>query len=133
MCVIALCEKRKLTPLEIYFCWANNPDGAGISFMENDNHVFVKGIMTYRDFFHMYEYMDMFPHAVHFRIACSGGINPYMTHPYICEENSPLTLSWEGKSPVLFHNGVISLPHRREPGWTSTPGGGRGQVFEPGR
>jgi len=108
MCVIAVCETRKLTSTELIYCWINNPDGAGVAWKNKDGHVYQKGMMNFDQFEAYYEHINVFPHVVHFRIASSGAIVPHLTHPFICKENSPLLLEWNGEESLLFHNGVIS-------------------------
>jgi hypothetical protein len=73
-----------------------------------DTQAYLKGIMNFEQLEDWYEGFHILPHIVHFRIASSGAIVPHMTHPYICQENSPLHLEWAGKESILFHNGVIS-------------------------
>jgi predicted glutamine amidotransferase len=109
LCIIALCTEKKLTPIQIWYCWTNNPDGAGIAWTDGSKHFYSKGYMTYNEFIEAYKVMDgIFPHVVHFRTASSGDVIPSLTHPFVCSKKVPLNVEWEGKEPLLFHNGIIS-------------------------
>lgn len=109
MCVIAVCKDRKLTPTELIYCWINNPDGAGVAWgLGDDTHTYQKGIMDFDEFEVWYKDFNILPHIVHFRIASSGAIVPHLTHPFICQERSPLLLEWSGKESLLFHNGIVT-------------------------
>ena len=109
MCVIAVCKDRKLTTTELIYCWINNPDGAGVAWGNGeDAQVYKKGMMDYDQFEAWYQNFNILPHIVHFRIASSGAIVPHLTHPFICQEDSPLHLDWAGEESLLFHNGVVS-------------------------
>jgi len=107
MCIIAVCNDRKLTDAELLNCWENNSDGAGMAWFDKKEHVIKKGFMNYDLFKAEYASIDILPHIVHFRIATAGGVIPELTHPFICTKKSPLSLEWRGKEPVLFHNGIV--------------------------
>ena len=109
MCIIAICQDRKLTEKELKNCFENNPDGAGFSFVTDDNEVHIeKGFMTIKELIDAYEELCILPHVVHFRIATSGDVSPELTHPYRVEIDSKLDIFGKMDCPVLFHNGVIS-------------------------
>jgi len=109
MCLLVVCNTRKMTEKEIEGAWRSNKDGAGFAFVDgNGNHCYLKGFMKLEDFKAAYEHMDTRPHIVHFRQASSGGVSPEMTHPFECTPESELRLKYVGKNPVLFHNGVLS-------------------------
>ena len=108
MCVIAICNDRKLTEEELHSCWQNNDDGAGMAWFDGKKHVIEKGYMKYDEFKSRYENIDIFPHVVHFRIATAGGKIPELTHPFVCTRKSPTSIEWIGKEPVLFHNGIVT-------------------------
>lgn len=107
MCVIAICNDRKLTDDELHSCWQSNDDGAGMAWFDGKKHVIEKGYMKYDEFKNRYEDINIFPHVVHFRIATAGGKIPELTHPFICSRKSPTSIEWIGKEPVLFHNGIV--------------------------
>ena len=108
MCIIAACNKKKLSELQIWYCWTNNPDGAGIAWIHEGRHFYTKGYMTYDDFIQMYKQITILPHVVHFRTASSGYITPSLTHPFVCSEKVPKDTTWEGEEQLIFHNGIIS-------------------------
>lgn len=108
MCIIAICQKRKLTDDEIKNCFERNPHGAGLAYYDNETVYYKKGLMSKYDLIKEYEKIDIFPHVVHFRIGTSGANSPDLTHPFIVSEKSPLQLNYEGPESVLFHNGIYS-------------------------
>lgn len=108
MCIIAVAIERKLTYEEIENCFFNNPDGAGVAWSSGGKNHLRKGFMDVEEFIEFYaRKVNALPHVVHFRKATSGGVSPEMTHPFIVDLQSPLRLTWSGKKPLLFHNGVI--------------------------
>mgnify|MGYP000941694876 CR=1 FL=1 len=108
MCIICICDKRKLTDDEIYNCWTSNHDGAGIAWAENGKVKYKKGFLELEDFTKFYKNVNVLPHVVHFRTGTSGGNGPEMTHPFIVDDKGSLDLEYEGDKSVLFHNGVIT-------------------------
>ncbi len=108
MCVIAVCGNRKMTEEEIENCFKCNSDGVGIGWSENGMSRYSKGFMSLDSFLSHYEEIDTIPHIVHFRNSTSGGVKQELTHPFVISKDSALSLEYEGKESVLFHNGVIS-------------------------
>jgi predicted glutamine amidotransferase len=108
MCVIAVCNKRKMTEDEIKNCFDRNPDGTGIGWIEGDFNIYKKGFMNVDSFIEYYKTVNMFPHIVHFRIGTSGKNNDSLTHPFIVSAESPLLLEYKGRKSILFHNGIFS-------------------------
>lgn len=107
MCVIAVCQKRRLTRDEAKDMWLANPNGAGVAWRENGELVYRKGFMTRVEFEDFYFGRKLpLSHIVHFRIATHGGISAALTHPYICSDRSELPLLYKGSSELLFHNGM---------------------------
>ena len=104
MCIIAYAEGRKLTKEEFKNCFTNNPDGVGMCWNDGDNYRYIKGISKCKQAWKIYqkEVGDKLPHVVHFRIASTGGIKPELTHPFICNETSPIQMEYSGKDPLLF-------------------------------
>lgn len=107
MCIIAVCQDRKLTNEEFDRCWESNPDGFGYGFLENGSSVFEKGFMTRGAAKKAYRKIRKLPHVCHFRIGTSGDVCEELTHPFISGEiDSPP--HYHGKKDVFFHNGMIS-------------------------
>lgn len=109
MCVIGLI-RRKLTREEIKELWESDSHGAGVAWTRNGKVHYKKGFMKLEQFldFYLNEQLPV-PHVVHFRTASAGGVSPSLTHPFLISPSSPLKLSYEGKAPVLFHNGTVAL------------------------
>ncbi|MCX7796555.1 MAG: hypothetical protein N2380_08565 [bacterium] len=109
MCVIAVCEERKLYREEIELGWDQNPHGAGIGWVEDGRTVYIKGIMDIEELIEIYERINIIPHIVHFRYASMGiPVNPKLTHPFIVSKSSPIRLKYKGVKPIIFHNGTIN-------------------------
>jgi len=107
MCVIAICEKRKLTKEEISSIWRIHHDGAGVAWNDGKTVYFKKGFMEEEEFTEFYLNTKLpLPHVVHFRFQSSGEIAPEFTHPFICSPNSPLVLEYKGEQECLFQNGT---------------------------
>lgn len=108
MCVIAFCKKRQLSLEEWDNCASSNGDGIGIGWRYKGNVKYIKGIMDTKKAWEMYQKLNIkTAHIVHFRIQTTGGTCQELTHPFLVTTKSPLKLRYSGKSPLLFHNGVI--------------------------
>jgi len=107
MCIIAICEKRKLTTEEFDNCWDSNTDGFGCACWDGSVVKFGKGFMEKEEARTIYEALPL-PHVAHFRISSAGGVRPELTHPFLVTEDSPITYVGETKGKVLFHNGTIA-------------------------
>ena len=107
MCIIAICEKRKLTDSEFSECWESNRHGFGYAYWTGDHVVMAKGFMDKHEAHAAYDKIPL-PHVAHFRIASAGEVCPELTHPFICSPKSGLLLENEGVTPVLFHNGTVT-------------------------
>lgn len=110
MCVIAICEKRRLTKAEFDNCWNSNRHGFGCAYWTGNKIITAKGIMEQKEAWKVYHNLPL-PHVAHFRIASAGAVCPELTHPFICSSRSGLGMEYEGVSPVLFHNGTVSNWH----------------------
>jgi hypothetical protein len=107
MCVIAICEKRKLTTDEIAKMWAGNSHGAGMAWTEKGQVCYRKGFMKLSDFQKFYKSRSFsLPHIVHFRIASVGPACEELTMPFTCSLDSPLVSTYKGKDEALVHNGT---------------------------
>lgn len=109
MCIIAVCENRKLTYEEFENCFNSNKDGVGVAWFEEGKNHYIKGFMTLNSAWVAYETVNVFPHVVHFRNGTSGGVCEELTHPFIVSSASPTPSTWSGNKPLLFHNGVYSM------------------------
>lgn len=113
MCIIVAIPRS--TPIDsetLYFCWEENPDGAGFSYYSKSlQKVQVnKGFMRYKNLYKELkninisvsnEFME-FEHnlVIHFRWATHGGISKAMTHPF--------EIVGKKKELIAFHhNGMI--------------------------
>jgi hypothetical protein len=110
MCIIAICEKRKLTDEEFSACWESNGHGMGYAYWDGEKVISAKGFMEQNEAKAAYNVLPV-PHVVHFRIASSGGICPELTHPFLCTANSKLFKKYSGTDLVLFHNGTLTDWH----------------------
>ncbi len=109
MCVVAICNDRKLTKDEFTNCFTSNSHGAGFGWINPDNTVqFAKGFMNEKEAWDYYKTIKVLPHIAHFRIASSGAKSAELTHPFLITEKSELKLTYKGLDQILFHNGVIS-------------------------
>lgn len=106
MCIIAICENRKLTNEEFTNCWNSNTHGFGCATWNGKSVSFGKGIMDIEGARAVYENLSL-PHVVHFRIASAGGVSPELTHPFLVSPDSPIVLTGETGGEVLFHNGTL--------------------------
>lgn len=98
-------------------CFETNPDGAGYAYT-HEGYIHVRrGLMTFNDFYKAFiksmKSRDISRDCVviHFRIKTNGTISPENTHPFLItnsEADIAGSLSYKTKSPVLFHNGMIS-------------------------
>ncbi|MBQ2622408.1 MAG: hypothetical protein IJG38_00135 [Thermoguttaceae bacterium] len=122
MCVIVVKPAGVQISIDtIRKCWAKNPHGAGIAFMDGDAVQIKKGFMNLDEFLDYLSSINLTETnaVLHFRISTSGGINPGMTHPFpISAEKEDLTAS-EIRTPVaVVHNGII--PTIPQPGLSDT-------------
>lgn len=109
MCVIAIAKNRKVTEDEFKNCFSSNGDGFGISWRKNNKVMYEKGFMDQEKAWQFYNEKKISGcHILHFRIGTSGGNVRELTHPFVISKTSPLSVSYAGRSPVLFHNGILS-------------------------
>ena len=107
MCVIVVCENRKPTNEEISKMWISNPHGGGVARWDGKRVKYVKGIMNLAKMKATIGEWDL-PLALHFRIASSGSIGIFLTHPFIVTEDDYNPITYNGKLNVLMHNGCCS-------------------------
>lgn len=85
MCIAILNTKGTLD-LELFInCWDNNPDGAGMAYVLNNEVVIQKEMDSVEDFYINYcgirERTEL-PMIVHFRVATSGIVDEANCHPF---------------------------------------------------
>jgi hypothetical protein len=105
MCLIAICEKRKLTEEEIRTFFSANPDGAGLAYLVTPGKLYYsKGLMHEEEFLVHYTNVKVLPHVIHFRTASSGPRDILLTHPFEIPPRN--RIYGETTRPLLFHNGT---------------------------
>jgi len=111
MCIAIFTKKGKvITKEHLKNCFENNPDGAGMAYIERGKVHIKKGFFNFNDFHSVYkEHAGKTDMLVHCRIATSGGISAGTCHPF------PLSKSYkEMRSADTFcesamvHNGIIT-------------------------
>jgi hypothetical protein len=110
MCIILTCEKNVRPDYDlIETCFWNNPDGAGIMWVEDGRVMTSKGFMDERELYRAIEAVPMDSRlVVHMRIATSGGINVGTCHPFpVCTDLDILHASDVEGDIAVAHNGVI--------------------------
>tara|TARA_R100001530_G_scaffold36559_1_gene28402 strand:+ start:2964 stop:3668 length:705 start_codon:yes stop_codon:yes gene_type:complete len=107
MCVILVPTERHPTKEELIDAENQNPHGAGIAWRDKN------GTMNYRKAINARTVMQIIerekpqiPYIVHFRIASVGAVCKKLTHPFPVNHSVSLKQKWQGKSPLLFHNGT---------------------------
>lgn len=113
MCIIAAyLDGKRPTRERVERMMTVNADGVGIGWNTGKTVAFKKGF-TKADA--VLDFIDRLTTAkdivFHARIATSGGISASKCHPYpITKDNETLDkITYYGKTPVIFHNGVFSI------------------------
>lgn len=110
MCIILTCEKFVRPDYDLLdTCFWNNPDGAGIMWVEDGMVQTEKGFTDPSD---LYNAIESIPResrlVIHMRIATSGGVNTGTCHPFpVCNELELLHEASTQCSAAVAHNGVI--------------------------
>lgn len=111
MCIILTCEKNVRPDHDlIETCFYNNPDGAGIMWVEDGRVQTAKGFASVYDLEDAINYVPMDSRLViHMRIATSGGVDVGTCHPFpICDELDILHAQYTECDAAICHNGIIS-------------------------
>ena len=109
MCVILVPTKRHPTPDELNDAQEANPHGAGMAWKNQDGKLsYEKAIDAKRVWEIIQTEKPKIPYIIHFRIASVGGVCDKLTHPFPVNQSVSLKKQWQGKSPLLFHNGTWS-------------------------
>jgi len=109
MCVIAVCNEKKLNHNDFSSMFNTNPDGVGFGWYRGNRTVISKGFMELDKAWDYYDkYVNILPHICHFRIGTSGTNTPLNCHPFPININYKAnSLKYEGTKSWLFHNGVV--------------------------
>jgi hypothetical protein len=106
MCVIAVVDNPLARPTdeEVAAMWRQNPQGGGVAWQEDGKVNFRKGLLLME----MQKFIRELPtpFIAHFRISSTGDKGlAILTHPFLIEDGSPLSMGGSTESSVLFHNG----------------------------
>ena len=124
MCIILTCEPN-CRPKDdvIETCFSNNPDGAGLMWIEDGMVQTSKGYDDAESLLDMVHCVPLTsPLCIHMRIATSGGIDAGVCHPFpLCYDMTALHAGDVECSAALMHNGVIaSMPTDDDAGISDT-------------
>lgn len=111
MCIILTCEKNVRPSRDlIETCFDNNPDGAGIMWVEGGMVQTSKGFMDEFSLISAIESVPMeSPLVIHMRIATSGGVNVGTCHPFpVCRDLDTLHAANVVCHAAVAHNGIIA-------------------------
>lgn len=104
MCVIFVVDKERPTSEMVSKAYDVNSKGGGVAWRDKDTVKWVKGLNE--------EEMVKFakklpiPFMMHFRKDTVGGDSMPMTHPFVVDKHSPITLNGQTNSYVMMHNGT---------------------------
>lgn len=110
MCIILTCEPSFRPSAQlIETCFSNNPDGAGIAWIESGRVETSKGFSTADDLNDAIGWIpDDSPAVIHMRIATSGGVHPAVCHPFPIAQNLRYLHATDVEcNAAIAHNGVI--------------------------
>ncbi len=110
MCIILTCEKNVRPDHDmIETCFWNNPDGAGIMWVEDGKVQIAKGFMDEESLEAAIASVPLeSPLVIHMRIATSGGVNVGTCHPFpVCRNLDALHAPNVECRAAVAHNGVI--------------------------
>ena len=85
-----------------------NPDGFGLSYVDDKDKLIINKTMSAQEFWEMYNFVyngwnKTSPILTHFRLGTSGGKKVEMCHPFRVNDDI-----------CVAHNGVINIGHNRE-------------------
>lgn len=110
MCIILTCEKNVRPDHDlIETCFYNNPDGAGIMWVEDGMVQTAKGFMDESSLIRAIESVPVdSPLVIHMRIATSGGVDVGTCHPFpVCRDLDTLHAACTECHAAVAHNGII--------------------------
>jgi hypothetical protein len=99
MCIIILNKKNIIPEEQFLQSWDNNPDGAGMAYIENGQIIIKKELNDPEKFYLCYlsaREKTTCPILLHFRISTSGKIDRANCHPFLVN-----------KQLAFAHNGII--------------------------
>lgn len=117
MCIIAIKKAGVAIPGEELFeqMFSNNPDGAGMMWVENGSVRIAKGYMTFGAFKDALDKVAArlnlvgIPMVFHFRITTHGSTKPDNCHPFPISENACMLQKLQCTTNVgVAHNGMIT-------------------------
>lgn len=106
MCLIIVSENGRSVNLpDLQVAYENNPDGAGVMWLENDRVMTKRIVPTNFD-----EVKELawraagFPHAIHLRYCTRGTVTPDNSHPFVVLDKD----SGDTHDLTLMHNGTFT-------------------------
>lgn len=123
MCIIAAKASGVTMPSRdtIRTMFDNNPDGAGLMWVENNRVHIEKGFMKYKSFAKALDKLEArldlvkTPVVMHFRITTHGGTKPENCHPFpITDSIGALKKTTSHTDVGVVHNGIISITPRKD-------------------
>jgi hypothetical protein len=111
MCIIAICEDKRLDYAEFMRYFKSNPDGVGFVYTRvgNGKLMYMKGMMDKDEAWSKYinNVGNSGKHIVHFRKSSIGDPSPELTHPFFITNHISSVMPLEGEitEPIIFHNG----------------------------
>lgn len=111
MCIILTCDPNKRPTADLLeTCFDNNPDGAGVMWIEDGAVQTSKGYMGLDDLLNVVSFVPIdSPLCIHMRIATSGGIDASVCHPFpICDSLDAMHALDVECGAALMHNGIIA-------------------------
>lgn len=114
MCIAIIKKSGVELPSEetLYYCFYNNPHGAGFTVNRNGYNYIKKGFMTFEDFMNALEKENIKEDEaalLHFRVASVGTINKGNCHPFPATQNFSEMRNVRMKTDrdVVVHNGTF--------------------------
>lgn len=123
MCIAILNSSSTIDKITFMTCWENNPDGAGIAYIENNAIKILKEMDFPERLYRSYAKLrknNFAPMIIHFRIATSGTVDednchPFPVHPGMVMahngilENIPVERGSKVNDTRIFINDILSL------------------------
>jgi glutamine amidotransferase len=100
MCIIAVkpAGVSWLSHRQMRNCFINNPDGAGLAWVDEDGIHVSKGYFKWQQLYRDMKVLADYPAMVHFRLATHGSISTNNCHPFILSNGG-----------IFAHNGIIPI------------------------